>query len=66
MKTEKEKKIRISGRTICYTAGVLSAAAGIYWLIRALFYDDVHLMEMLSSIFVALYLVLIAVRRIKA
>ena len=66
MGAEKEKKIRISGRIICFAAGMLSAVAGVYWLIRALFYDDVHLIEMLSIICVALYLFTIAGKRLRA
>lgn len=66
MEAENEKKIRKSGRIICLAAGMLSAVAGVYWLIRAIFYEDVHMIEMLSSICVALYLVTIANRRIKA
>ncbi len=42
---------------ICLVAGILSLIVGVYWLIRALFYDDTNLIAMLSSICIAIYLI---------
>lgn len=63
MEIKKDKKTIITGKTICLVAGVLSLIVGIYWLIRALFYDDTNLIAMLSSICIALYLIIYAGRR---
>ena len=48
---------------ICLVAGILSLIVGVYWLIRALFYDDTNLIAMLSSICIALYLITYAGKR---
>ena len=63
MEIKKDKKTIITGKTICLVAGILSLIVGIYWLIRALFYDDTNLIAMLSSISIALYLIIYAGRR---
>jgi hypothetical protein len=63
MEIKKDKKTIITGKTICLVAGILSLIVGIYWLIRALFYDDTNLIAMLSSICIALYLIIYAGRR---
>lgn len=63
MEIKKDKKTIITGKTICLVAGILSLMVGIYWLIRALFYDDTNLIAMLSSICIALYLIIYAGRR---
>ena len=63
MEIKKDKKTIITGKTICLVAGILSLIVGIYWLIRALFYDATNLIAMLSSICIALYLIIYAGRR---
>ena len=63
MEIKKDKKTIITGKTICLVAGILSLIVGIYWLIRALFYDDTNLIAMLSSICIALYLIIYAGKR---
>lgn len=44
-------------------AGILSGLCGIYWLIKALFYEDANLPAILSSIAIALFLTLYAQKR---
>ena len=63
MEIKKDKKIIITRKTICLVACILSLIVGVYWLIRALFYDDTNLIAMLSSICVALYLITYAGKR---
>ena len=63
MEIKNDKKVIITGKTICYAAGLISAAVGVYWLVRALFYDDTNLPVLLSSIFIALILTLYAGKR---
>lgn len=57
MEIKKDNKTIITGRTICLVVGILSLIAGIYWLIRALFYDDTNLIAILSSVCIALFLI---------
>lgn len=63
MEIRKDKKIIITGKTICLVAGILSLIAGIYWLVRMLFHDDTNLIAMLSSMSIALYLITYAQKR---
>lgn len=63
MEIKNDKKVIITGKNICLIAGILSLAVGVYWLIRALFYDDTNLVAMLSSICIALYLITYAGNR---
>ena len=63
MEIKKDKKVLITGKNICFVAGILSLIVGVYWLIRALFYDDANLIVMLSSMCIALYLITYAGRR---
>ena len=63
MEIKNDKKVIITGKNICLIAGILSLAVGVYWLIRALFYDDTNLVAMLSSICIALYLITYAGKR---
>lgn len=63
MEIRKDKKIIITGKTICLAAGILSLIAGIYWLVRMLFHDDTNLIAMLSSMSIALYLITYAQKR---
>jgi len=63
MEIKNDKKVIITGKNICFFAGILSLIVGVYWLIRALFYDDTNLIVMLSSMCIALYLITYAGRR---
>ena len=63
MEIKKDKKTIITGKMICLVAGILSLIVGVYWLIRALFYDDTNLSAMLSSICIAIYLITYAGKR---
>ncbi|WP_304977033.1 hypothetical protein [Duncaniella muris] len=63
MEIKKDKKTIITGKMICLVAGILSLIVGVYWLIRALFYDDTNLIAMLSSICIAIYLITYAGKR---
>ncbi len=63
MEIKKDKKLIITGKTICLVTGILSLIVGVYWLIRALFYDDTNLIAILSSICIALYLITYAGKR---
>ena len=63
MEIKKDKKVIITGKNICFVAGILSLIVGVYWLIRALFYDDTNLIAMLSCMCIALYLITYAGRR---
>ncbi len=63
MEIKKDKKTIITGKTICLVTGILSLIVGIYWLIRALFYDDTNLIAMFSSMSIALYLTTYGGRR---
>lgn len=57
------KKVIITGKKVCMVAGILSGICGIYWLVKALFYDDSNLPALLSSIATALFLTLFAQKR---
>ena len=63
MEIKKDKKVIITGKNICFVVVILSLIVGVYWLIRALFYDDTNLIVMLSSMCIALYLITYAGRR---
>lgn len=63
MEIKNDKKIIITGKKVCLVAGTLSGICGIYWLARALFYDDTNLPAILSSIAIALFLTLYAQKR---
>lgn len=58
MEIKEDKKVIISGKTICLIAGILSAICGVYWLVKALFFDDTNLPAILSSIAIALFMTL--------
>lgn len=58
-----DRKISVSGKRICFVAGILSAICLGYWLVRALAFDDVNLIAILSSMCVALYLLIFALRK---
>ena len=63
MEIKKDKKVIITGKNICFVAAILSLIVGIYWVVRALFYDDTNLIAMLSSMCIALYLITYSGRR---
>lgn len=56
MEIKKDNKLVVTGRSICFVAGIISAICGIYWLVQALFFDNSNLPMMLSSLIVALFL----------
>lgn len=63
MEIKNDKKVIITGKKICLFAGILSGICGIYWLARALFYDDTNLPAILSTTAIALFLTLYAQKR---
>ncbi len=63
MEIKNGKKNLITGETICFIVGILSAIVCCYWLFRALVYDDTHIPEILLSMNIALFLVLYAAKR---
>lgn len=63
MEIKKENKVIITGKKICLVAGILAGICGIYWLVKALFYDNTNLPAVLSSIAMALFLTLYAQKR---
>ena len=60
MEIKNDKKVIITGKKVCLVAGTLSGICGIYWLARALFYDDTNLPAILSTTAIALFLTLYA------
>lgn len=63
METKNDNKVVVTGKKVCMVAGILSGLCGIYWLIKALFYEDTNLPAILSSIAIALFLTLYAQKR---
>lgn len=63
MEIKKDKKVIITGKKVCLVAGILSGVCGLYWLAKALFYDETNLPAILSSIAISLYLTLYAQKR---
>ncbi len=63
MEIKKDKKVIITGKKVCLVAGILSGICGLYWLAKALFYDETNLPAILSSIAISLYLTLYAQKR---
>ena len=63
MEIKKDKKVIITGKKICLVAGILAGICGIYWLVKALFYEETNLPALLSSIAMALFLTLYAQKR---
>lgn len=60
MKIKKDKKVIITGKKVCLVAGILAGICGIYWLIKALLYEETNLPALLSSFAMALFLTLYA------
>ncbi len=63
MEIKNDKKVIITWKKICLVAGILAGICGIYWLVKALFYDDTNLPALLSSLAMALFLTLYAQKR---
>lgn len=63
MEIKNDNKVVITSKKVCMMAGILSGICGIYWLIKALFYEDTNLPAILSSIAIALFLTLYAQKR---
>lgn len=63
MEIKKNSRIVVTGSSICFIAGIISALCGLYWLIQAIFYDNTNLPMILSSIVVGLYLTMFAAKR---
>lgn len=63
MEIKNDNKVVITSKKVCMMAGILSGICGIYWLIKALFYEDTNLPAILSSIAIALILTLYAQKR---
>ena len=60
MEIKKDKRIIITGKAVCLTVGILSAICGLYWLVKALFFDNTELPAILSNFAIALFLTLYA------
>lgn len=60
MEIKNDNKTIITGRKICMAVGMLSAICGIYWLVKALFYDEAELEPMLLSFAISLLLTVYA------
>lgn len=63
MEIKNDNKVVITGKKVCMMAGILSGICGIYWLIKALFYEDTNLPAILSCVAIALFLTLYAQKR---
>lgn len=57
MNLNTEKRILITGKTICLVAGILSAIAFFYWLAKAIFSDSTDIPMLITSAVVSLYLI---------
>lgn len=60
MEIKKDKSIIIPGKAVCLTVGIQSAICGLYWLVKALFFDGTELPAILSSFAIALFFTLYA------
>lgn len=63
MEIKNYKEVIITDKKVCLVTGILSGICGVYWLVKALFYDDTNLPAILSSIAMALFLTLFAQKR---
>lgn len=63
MEIKNNRRIIVSGRGVCLVAGIISSLCGLYWLVRALAFDDTNLPAMLSAISCGLLLTLYGRRR---
>ena len=53
---KKDKRILITGKTICLVAGITSAIAFFYWLAKAIFSDSTDIPMLITSAIVSTYL----------
>ncbi len=65
MEIRKNSRIVVTGKSICFVAGIISALCGLYWLIQAIVYDNTNLPMILSSTAVGLYLTVYATKKQK-
>lgn len=65
MEIRKNSRIVVTGRSICFVAGIISTLCGLYWLIQAIVYGNSNLPMILSSTAVGLYLTMYATKRRK-
>ena len=65
MEIRKNSRIVVTGKSICFVAGIISALCGLYWLIQAIVYDNTNLPMILSSTAVGLYLTMYAIKKPK-
>lgn len=63
MEIKNNKEVIITGKKVCLVAGILSGICGLYWMAKALFYEETNLPAILSSIAMALFLTLFAQKR---
>ncbi|MDE6577786.1 MAG: hypothetical protein K2J82_02325 [Muribaculaceae bacterium] len=56
MEEEKNKKIEITGSSICRITGIICLVCGIYWLVRGFVTKEFNLIMLLTSIGAALIL----------
>lgn len=57
------KKVVLTGKTICFAVGILALLCGIYWIVRAIAFDDTHLPELLLSVVISMILILYSRKR---
>lgn len=65
MEIKKNDKIVITGRHICFVAGVLSSLCAIYWIVIALSDGHTNLPALLGSVSTSLLLILYATKKPK-
>lgn len=63
MEIKNNKRVIVSGRMICLIAGILTAICGIYWIVKALAFDETNLPAILGSTTIALFLTLYGTKR---
>lgn len=63
MEIKNNKRVIVSGRMICLIAGILTAICGIYWIVKALVFDETNLPAILGSTTIALFLTLYGTKR---
>lgn len=56
MEIKNNKKVIITGKKVCLVTGILSGICGVYWLVKALFYDDSNLPVILSRLCFSFFL----------
>lgn len=63
MEIKNNKRVIVSGRTFCQIAGILTAICGIYWIVKALVFDETNLPAILGCPTIALFLTLYGTKR---